>query len=51
MCIRDRLRAGPHADDTPFQPLDEALQRLHQRLKMALDPRRVLNPGRLYADL
>ncbi len=45
------LRAGPHADDTPFQPLDEALQRLHQRLKMALDPRRVLNPGRLYADL
>lgn len=34
-----------------FQPLPPALLALHQRLKAALDPRGILNPGRLYPDL
>jgi FAD/FMN-containing dehydrogenase len=34
-----------------FAPLAPALARLHERLKAAFDPQRVLNPGRLYAGL
>jgi hypothetical protein len=34
-----------------FSPLPPALLALHQRLKAALDPRGILNPGRLYRDL
>jgi glycolate oxidase FAD binding subunit len=37
--------------DSPFQPLPGALMRYHQNLKQQLDPRRVFNPGRLYAEL
>jgi glycolate oxidase FAD binding subunit len=37
--------------DTPFQPLPDALLRYHQRLKQQLDPQRIFNPGRLYAEL
>jgi glycolate oxidase FAD binding subunit len=37
--------------DSPFQPLPDALMRYHQNLKQQLDPRRVFNPGRLYAEL
>ncbi len=33
------------------QPLSAPLQSLHQRLKMAFDPERILNPGRLYSWL
>ena len=36
---------------TVFQPLPPALFRLHQRLKQAFDPARILNRGRLYPDL
>lgn len=32
-----------------FQPLSETLLRLHQGLKDAFDPQRILNPGRMYA--
>ncbi|MEI5997907.1 glycolate oxidase subunit GlcE [Paraburkholderia bengalensis] len=35
----------------PFHPLAEPLVRYHQRLKARLDPHRILNPGRMYADL
>jgi glycolate oxidase FAD binding subunit len=42
-------RAGPA--DSIFQPLSPSLLALHQRLKAALDPRGILNPGRLYPDL
>ena len=31
-----------------FHPLSPALMKLHQRLKQALDPAGILNPGRLY---
>ena len=31
-----------------FHPLNPALQKIHQRLKQAFDPRGVRNPGRLY---
>lgn len=54
----EATRLGGHAtcyagagDDAAFQPLGTAIHRLHQRLKAAFDPARILNPGRLYADL
>jgi glycolate oxidase FAD binding subunit len=34
-----------------FQPLAPALLALHQRVKRALDPHGILNPGRMYAGL
>lgn len=44
-------QAGEPPDGQVFQPLPPALLALHQRLKAALDPRGILNPGRLYPDL
>ncbi len=44
-------RIRPIDDDGPFQPLPEPLFALHRRLKAALDPHGILNPGRLYAGL
>jgi len=41
--------AGP--DEEVFQPLAPAMLALHQRLKGALDPAGVLNPGRMYGAL
>ena len=41
--------AAPGAE--VFQPLASPLMALHRRLKAALDPAGVLNPGRLYRDL
>ena len=34
-----------------FAPLSPAARALHQRLKAVFDPVRILNPGRMYADL
>lgn len=34
-----------------FQPLPPALLALHRRLKAAIDPRGILNPGRIYPEL
>ena len=34
-----------------FAPLSGELMRIHRALKSAFDPERILNPGRLYADL
>jgi glycolate oxidase FAD binding subunit len=34
-----------------FAPLAGELMRIHRALKTAFDPERILNPGRLYADL
>ena len=42
---------GPESITEVFQPLPPALLALHRRLKAALDPRGILNPGRLYAEL
>ena len=42
---------GEEAEDAPFHPLPAALLRYHQTLKARLDPERIFNPGRLYADL
>jgi glycolate oxidase FAD binding subunit len=33
-----------------FQPLPDALMRIHRRLKQTFDPAGILNPGRLYPD-
>jgi glycolate oxidase FAD binding subunit len=45
------LFRGGDKGDGVFQPLSPPLHTLHRRLKDAFDPRRVFNPGRLYADL
>jgi glycolate oxidase FAD binding subunit len=42
-------RADAHGE--VFQPLPAGLLALHKRLKAALDPAGILNPGRLYRDL
>ena len=42
---------GAEAGDEVFQPLAPAVLALHQRLKAALDPAGVLNPGRMYGAL
>ncbi len=34
-----------------FQPLSKPLQKIHLELKKAFDPKHILNPGKLYADL
>jgi glycolate oxidase FAD binding subunit len=34
-----------------FEPQSESLAALARRVKYAFDPRRVLNPGRMAADL
>ncbi|ROR32404.1 glycolate oxidase subunit GlcE [Inmirania thermothiophila] len=43
--------SGPAAGVTVFHPLPEPILRLHRRLKAALDPHGILNPGRLYPGL
>jgi glycolate oxidase FAD binding subunit len=37
--------------DPAFQPLPPPLLALHQRIKAALDPDRILNPGRMYPEI
>ena len=44
------FRNGDREADV-FQPLPAALFSLHKRLKQALDPAAIFNPGRLYKDL
>ncbi|WP_374344685.1 glycolate oxidase subunit GlcE [Phenylobacterium sp.] len=49
--------AGGHATlmrggkDQVFQPLEPALFKLHQRIKAALDPAGIFNPGRMHEGL
>jgi len=38
-------------DINVFQPLPAPLLKLHQRIKQAMDPAGILNPGRLYPEL
>ncbi len=45
------LFRGAREHDEVFQPLAPAMLALHHRLKAALDPARVLNPGRMYGVL
>jgi glycolate oxidase FAD binding subunit len=44
------FRGGDRAGEV-FHPLSEPLRALHRQLKQAFDPDRILNPGRLYAEL
>ena len=52
-------RAGGHAtlmrgadrSSGVFAPVSDVVMRIHRGLKQAFDPARVLNPGRLYAEL
>jgi glycolate oxidase FAD binding subunit len=41
------VRASAHV----FEPLDPGLAALSRRLKESFDPRRILNPGRMYAGI
>jgi glycolate oxidase FAD binding subunit len=43
------FRRGQH-DAGAFHPLPEALMRLHRKVKRAMDPAGVLNPGRMYPE-
>jgi glycolate oxidase FAD binding subunit len=45
------LFRGHNGMDDVFQPLPPAMLALHQRVKKALDPHGIFNPGRLYAEL
>jgi glycolate oxidase FAD binding subunit len=47
------LRAGPELRTAipVFHPKPPALAALTRRVKESFDPKRILNPGRLYADL
>jgi glycolate oxidase FAD binding subunit len=45
------FRPGDAGADEVFQPLPASMLALHQRLKAALDPAGVLNPGRMYREL
>ena len=45
------LFRGAARGEAVFQPLAPAMFALHQRLKAALDPAGILNPGRMYVDL
>lgn len=58
--VREAVRrAGGHAtlfrrgkpDIGAFHPLPESLMRLHRRIKQAMDPAGIFNPGRLYPGL
>ena len=44
------FRRGNHSTGA-FHPLPETLMRLHRRIKKAMDPAGILNPGRMYPNL
>ena len=44
------LFRGGHPGTAVFHPLPEALMRLHRRIKQAMDPAGILNPGRMYPE-
>lgn len=45
-----RWRGGDPAEPT-FMPLPAGLSTLHRSLKQAFDPKRILNPGKMYPDI
>jgi len=46
---RYAMKAG--SSDRIFQPLQPGMLAIHKRIKNALDPNNILNPGRLYQEL
>ena len=44
------FRGGERGGEV-FQPLDAGLAGVHRRLREAMDPAGILNPGRLYSTL
>jgi glycolate oxidase FAD binding subunit len=45
------LFRGGDRDGEVFHPLPPALMSIHRSLKQAFDPKGLLNPGRMFADL
>jgi glycolate oxidase FAD binding subunit len=45
------LFRGARSGEEVFQPLAPAMLALHKRLKQAIDPAGILNPGRMYGTL
>jgi glycolate oxidase FAD binding subunit len=45
------LMRGADKSSGAFAPLNDVLMRIHEGLKLAFDPARIFNPGRLYAGL
>jgi len=45
------LLRGAQAGEAVFHPLAPGVHAIHRELKRAFDPKRILNPGRLYDDL
>lgn len=45
------LFRGGDARTGVFHPLPSAMLKLHKRIKLAMDPAGILNPGRMYAEL
>jgi glycolate oxidase FAD binding subunit len=46
-----RAPAEVRATVDVFEPQDEALMRLTSGIKASLDPKGILNPGRMYAGI
>lgn len=45
------LFRGHDGKEAVFQPLPEAMMKLHRSVKQALDPQGLFNPGRMYPEL
>ena len=45
------FRGSSETRDMAFHPLNKIQKELHQRIKQAMDPHLLFNPGRLYSDL
>lgn len=46
-----RYAINTQIPETVFQPLTPTMLALHRRIKNAMDPAHILNPGRLYSEL
>ena len=44
------FRGGDRQSDV-FQPLSRSLMAIHKKIKKAMDPHQILNPGRMYPEL
>ena len=48
--FRDK-KSNPGRTSSIFQPLSPGLSHIHKKIKLAFDPKNILNPGKQYPDL